>query len=267
MLGLEFVLPLLLTAPAPNPPKAPVGADPAIPSFEPVVPFSAGKAAHPALGLGLVEPRGLEPSAPASGAPSSYARASYVPAYVPQVTIPAYPKAPEYVPTRSVFNAGILLGGRGLDSTAFDPLDEQFVFGFDVTATDFGAGPLGLELGTSFSVERQNFVDLTLSEFYFGGRLTFAHLDQEDWLVVPYVSGGGTVLDADIRDGFLRSSDTNFGYYLSAGFDFYVTPDFMVGVQYRKVAGVDTDLEFAGLGASDTELDYDQVALRFGFSF
>lgn len=210
---------------------------------------------------------------PAAG-PAAY-RTSYVPAatpsyarnYVPQVTVPAPPAPSHRVHSPPVMTAGILFGGRSLDDPAYSPLDDHGMFGFDFAATNLGSGPLGIEFGTQFSTDESGVVDLYMSELYLGGRLTLGDLADSSRPVVPYVSAGGTLVNIDIEQANLSSNEQETGWYFTAGLDFLVTPEFSVGVQYRKTGGLDSDFGFAGLGGVDTDLDYDQVAIRLGFYF
>ncbi len=256
MLGIEFALPLVLPA-----------AVLVAPSFPSAPGLQAGSHdCGPGAGFVSYAVPGDDGFYSASVQPQASV-AHWVPSNVPQVTIPGPPQPTHRVRSEPGFSAGLLLGGRGLDSDAFDPLDDHFVIGFDFAATNFGAGPLGVEFGTQFSVDSLGFVDVSLAEIYLGARLTFSDLYAVEQPIVPYVSAGGTLIGVDIDSGNLSSTDDSTGYYLSAGLEFRVAPELSIGVQYRHVGGADTDLGFAGLGGPDTELDYDQVVLRMGFYF
>lgn len=259
MLGIELALPLVLPAAALAAPSFS-----STPSPQEGLPFYGPGAARAAYAM---------PGDSGSYAASVQPRASvvnWVPSNVSQVTIPGPPAQPRpinRVRSGPVFSTGLLLGGRGLDSNAFDPLDDHFMIGFDFTATDFGAGPLGVEFGSQFSVDSIGLVDVSLAEIYLGGRLTLSDFYDVTQPIVPYVSAGGTLIGVDIDQGNFSSVDDTTGFYLSAGLEFRIAPELSIGVQYRHVGGADTDLGFAGLGGPGTELDYDQVALRMGFYF
>ena len=210
---------------------------------------------------------------PLSAAPVVYAPPAY--AGAPTYAAPYHheqehslPRATHSVYRAPTFSMGVLLGGRGLDNDAWDPVDDQFTFGVDFVARGLAGDLFGLEFGTLWSFDESGPVDFAVGELYAGARLTFVDDDDPSQRVVPYVSGGGTLIGADIQQGNLSSEDeSTAGYYLRAGLDFRVSPEFGIGLDYRHVGGTDTDLEFAGIGTSGGDLDYDQVGLTFSFYF
>ncbi len=200
--------------------------------------------------------------------PAAARYALYAPAYaVNQVPVPTPPPPTYTVYTPPVFSIGVGIAGRGLDSDSYEPVEHQFAFGFDFVARRVGAGPLGVEFGTLFSGDSAGSLDMAIGELYLGARLTLADLYDTTQPVVPYISAGGTLITADIEQNNLSSSDDTSGYYLRAGIDFLVSPEFSVGIDFRHVGGTDTDFGFAGLGGAGASLDYDQVGINFSFYF
>jgi opacity protein-like surface antigen len=82
--------------------------------------------------------------------------------------------------------------------------------------------------------------------------------------VRPYIGGGLSVINADFERsaGMSDDDDTSPGVYFHAGADWYITDKFFLGLAYRLLTATDIDV----FGES-SDADYEQFALRAGFSF
>jgi hypothetical protein len=213
---------------------------------------------------------------PPHAGPASTAELCLAPAPIPalgfansgwqQAHTPPAPRHSVYSPP--TFSAGVLLGGRTMDNSSWEPVDDQGVLGFDFVARGLAGNHFGLEFGTMWSHDEVGSTELMMGEFYAGGRFTLLDAGDSTNRVLPYVSGGGTLIGGEVTQGNLSADDSyTAGYYFRAGIDFRVTPDFGIGLDYRHVGGTETDLEFGGIGQPNGDFDYDQIGLTFSFFF
>jgi hypothetical protein len=160
------------------------------------------------------------------------------------------------------FVLGVMFGQRSLESEAFTPLDDPWSFGVDL-AIKPGEGPFAVEFGTQFGGRTNSGIELTQAELFLGGRLYVL----PGYRVRPFVSGGGTLMTAELAQGLLVTDESSPGLYLRGGLLAEVTEFFSIGAEYRWVTGTEFDLSLGGLGGQDTDLDYGQWAVGFLFHF
>ncbi len=157
----------------------------------------------------------------------------------------------------------LLLGQRELDDNTAENLDidEQFMFGIEFDASDRGTGN-GFEVGISHSEEDSHVggfsVDAELTELYGGYRKTFRP-EADDYH--PYVSIGGSLINADVDIGPQSDDDTTLAAYVRAGIVWELDSRFRLGVDYRRLMG-----EFDLFG-DDFAADFDQLAVTLGLPF
>ena len=156
----------------------------------------------------------------------------------------------------SATRLAFLLGWRGLGDDAWEPVDDQLLFGID-----FGYEPpdslLGVEIGGSVSYDEERRtgedVELGVADGYVGLRRTFARGAR----VQPYVGAGVAVLDARVRGPAVEDDDQqSFAGSARAGIAWFAGESWFVGLDARQVLGTDLDLA----GAPD---DFDLLALSF----
>jgi opacity protein-like surface antigen len=160
------------------------------------------------------------------------------------------------------FVLGVMFGQRSLDSDEYAPVDDPWSFGVDL-AVKPGDIPIAVEFGTILAGRRNSGVELAQGELYLGGRLYVL----PGYRVRPFVSGGGTLMTAEISQGGFGTDETSTGLYLRAGAMLAVTDFFSIGADYRWVLGTQYDMEFAGLGGPDSDLDYGQWSAGLVFHF
>lgn len=160
------------------------------------------------------------------------------------------------------FVLGVHFGQRSIDSNEFTPVDDPWSFGVDL-AIKPGDMPIAVEFGTLLAGRTNAGVDLALGELYLGGRLYLL----PGYRLRPFVSGGGTLMTAELSQGGFATNETSTGFYLRAGAMLAVTDFFSIGADYRWVLGTEYDLEFAGLGGPDSDLDYGQWSAGLMFHF
>jgi opacity protein-like surface antigen len=166
--------------------------------------------------------------------------------------------------TRS--NVTMLVGQRLLDEGDWAPLDEPTVFGLEFDS--YGPfDPVGFEVGFSFAEDSGNEGPIDLDaqtwELYAGPRKTFSLANDH---LHPFLSAGASwsnaELDADLSGLSSSLDDDAFGFYLRAGVYYTFGEGFNLGVDYRKLLGVDYKDE--GVSADG---DFDQFSLSIGYSF
>jgi opacity protein-like surface antigen len=160
------------------------------------------------------------------------------------------------------FVLGVMFGQRSLESEDFTPLDDPWSFGVDL-AIKPGDVPFAVEFGTQFGGRTNSGIELTQAELFLGGRLYVL----PGYRVRPFVSGGGTLMTAELAQGQFVTDESSTGLYLRGGLLAEVTEFFSIGAEYRWVTGTEFDLSFGGLGGQDTDLDYGQWAVGFLFHF
>jgi hypothetical protein len=151
------------------------------------------------------------------------------------------------------------------------PLDEPASFGFEV---DFGPKKSLVRVAMGFNVAwdsqqvpgtffgETGDVAVGFAEFSAG----FLVHPVREAQVRPYFGAGivrtfaGVGQDGDFWSG--GDSDSTFGFYGNAGIFFKVGDVFHIGLDGRIVRGTDVTL-----GGIETDVDYEQASLLFGFSW
>lgn len=156
-----------------------------------------------------------------------------------------------------------VVGSRAMDDeVAWDEIDRPFTLGFE--GGPLSEGPIGYELGLSFSRDRTDVLGVDVSsnflEFSIGGRAVAG-----EGPLFPYAGAGLSMIlaEADGQAGGFSVSDDDlgFGVYAHAGLLYRVGAGFFLGLDGRLVRGA--DVRIFGL---DTDADYVQVAATIGWS-
>lgn len=165
-----------------------------------------------------------------------------------------------------VSNMTILVGERGLDKGDWEPLEDQTVFAVEFdTFSRFEA--VGFEVGFAYAEDSGSVsavdLDSEVWELYGGVRKTFSWADDH---VRPYLAAGASwstaQVDASAGGGSAELDDDAFGFYLRAGIYYAFDGGFNLGLDYRKLLGVD----YSDSGV-DADGDFDQLGLAIGYSF
>jgi hypothetical protein len=159
-----------------------------------------------------------------------------------------------------------MLGVNLLDDD-WDPVDDQFVLGFEFDNTDpeHGHGfEVGLQLAGDEDEQGANDIYSATTQIYGGWRKTFRPQPEAD--VHPFVAAGLAILwtayEIDTPVGDIDDDDVEPGAYIRVGVLFDLGARMRCGVDYRHVFADDFDLS-----GVDYEGDFDQVVLTFGFAF
>jgi opacity protein-like surface antigen len=154
----------------------------------------------------------------------------------------------------------IHVGRRSLDDD-FEPVEDQvFVGGSYARQSPYD--PVGFEVGLYASREEDDSGALDIEgrtrEIYGGVHKTFG-----DDVLRPYVGAGLALIQAELDvEGVDDDDDSSIAGYVHGGFRVAVTESFFLGLDLRWLFG--SDLEIGGV---DTDADYAQLALAFGWSF
>lgn len=171
---------------------------------------------------------------------------------------------PKSSATRS--SVTMLVGQRFLDEDDWSPVDEPTAFGIEFDS--YGPfDPLGFEFGFSFAEDSGSVgpvdIDTQTWEIYAGPRKTFSLANDR---LHPYLSAGASWSNAEVdaSAGGLSGDidDDAFGFYLRAGVYYTFGEGFNLGVDYRKLLGVDYKDE-----GESADGDFDQFSLSVGYSF
>jgi len=181
------------------------------------------------------------------------------------------PPSPQDVPPETHSAVVATVGERHFTDDLFDDggVDDQTGLGL---AYEWEMGQVVWELGILGSDEDHHIndpvfgsikVDSTVTEAYLGARHAFRVGVSP---VRPYVGGGLSFVkakfDLDAMGASADDDDTSPGLYLHAGADWFLSESFFLGLDFRVLTG--TDLEVFD---TDTDADYEQLALRVGYSF
>ncbi len=174
------------------------------------------------------------------------------------------PYGPQVVPAETHRAVVLTVGEREFDDDLFEAadVDEQDGFGLSY---EWEMGTFVWEVGFLGSEEDGEIatidVEVTVTELYLGARYQFQVGVSP---VRPYLGGGVSLVKADVDgdSGLGDDDDSSAGIYIHAGADWFITDSFFIGLAYRILTG--TDLEVFD---EDTDADYEQLALRLGFSF
>jgi hypothetical protein len=155
----------------------------------------------------------------------------------------------------------LYLGQRNLDEDDYSPVDEQPTFGVEFAHESAGS-PVGFEVGIMGSKDdgSDSGFDLEAStrELYAGVKKTFG-----SDVVRPYVGGGLSFINSKVEvSGVGDDDDSSLAAYLHGGVGFQVSDAIVLGVDLRFLFG--SDITLAGF---DTDADYAQLAVFFGFGF
>lgn len=163
-----------------------------------------------------------------------------------------------------------IYGTRSLDDDAWDPADDQEVYG---ATLDFGGKNWPINLAFSYfesedSGELASFpilgsvdLDAELSEWSIGVRKTW-----KPGSARPFLGGGATFIDADADVssvlGEASDSDETQGLYLEGGVYWRLGEAVNLGVHGRLVEGTDVTLF-----DEDGDADYWQIGALIGFGW
>lgn len=168
----------------------------------------------------------------------------------------------EYPLLQPINKLTFLLGDLDIDENDYEPVEETEPLGVVVAFLPAGTG-VGAEVGILYSKEDEDLpsgaeVEGTFIEVFGGMRLTYG-IDR----IRPYLSLGLAYADLDRDvDGHTAVDDTNWGVYLGAGVDIWVSDRIALGVEYREL--FDTEIELGGL---DSDIGYDIFAVTVSFNF
>jgi opacity protein-like surface antigen len=160
----------------------------------------------------------------------------------------------------------IHVGGRGLDKSDWDPVEDQIAYQLEVVHEP-PSWPLGFEVGLAAGFGAHvtdasgSDIDTTssIAELFAGAHKTF--LRESDFQ--PFVGGGVTLLNAefktDVGNSSVSDDDTSAGLYLHGGLQIRIARSFFIGLDLRAVFG--TDIELFGSGGN---ADYGQASVFLG---
>lgn len=167
------------------------------------------------------------------------------------------------------------VGQRCVDSS-FDPVDDQTVVGVALDIRQPGAST-GLVIGLhhSWDGSSRSFAgvgsvdfDSSTTDFSVGSRWqgpTF-------WGALrPYAGAGAALIFAQYSTDPEHSSpesgsDWSLGPYFDGGIEWPINDTFLVGLEYRQLLFSDM-IKGISLNGDDTDANYSQIALTFGYSF
>jgi hypothetical protein len=155
----------------------------------------------------------------------------------------------------------LYLGQRDLDKSDYDPVDRQGTVGIEYVR-ETADSVVGFEIGAMASEDKDNIgafdVKGTTREAYLG-----IHKSIGTDVVRPYVGAGVAVIESKVDvSGGGSDSDSSPAGYVHGGLTFDFTSSFFVGLDLRFLFA--SDMTIAGV---NTDADYGQLALTFGFAF